>query len=237
MIYKEKSMPSKNKDIFMVAGSKGGVGKSLVTIGLIDTLLQKNEKVMLIESDTSNPDTAKMMKGEVEIKLVDLDNADGWIEVVNLCDEFANHNIVVNTAARNNKGIAAYSSTLRLTLDELKRNIKTLWVINRHRDSLELLKEYLEYFNKYKIYVLRNCYFGDEQKFELYNTSNIKKSIEENKGHSYNFPELADRVCDGLYSNRLSITKALRDFPIGNRAELNRWRNEVSKVLTEIIDD
>lgn len=54
------------------------------------------------------------------------------------------------------------------------------------------------------------------------------------RGKSLTFPELADRVSDDIYSKRLSITNALKELPLGNRAELSRWRNEVKKTLEEI---
>ena len=45
-----------NMPIFYVGGSKGGVGKSKLTFALIDYLLDDGKQVLLLESDTSNPD-------------------------------------------------------------------------------------------------------------------------------------------------------------------------------------
>jgi hypothetical protein len=225
------------KPIYIVGGSKGGVGKSAVSIGVIDTLQERSEKILLIESDTSNPDVWKMYKDEVEAELIDLDDANGWIDLVNVCAEHSDSVVVVNTAARNNKGVAAYGQTLNNTLGELKRKLITLWVINRQRDSLELLKEYMETLPDSTVHVVRNCYFGEERKFELYNDSKTKKSVEDACGKSLTFPDLADRVSDDLYSKRLSITTAMKELPIGNRAELTRWRNKVHEVLGEVLND
>lgn len=224
------------KPIYIIGGSKGGVGKTFVSIGMIDNLQQQSKEILLIESDTSNPDVWKMYKDEIKTELIDLDDANGWIDLVNVCDQHPNSVVVVNTAARNNKGVTAYGETLNNTLVELKRNLVTLWVINRQRDSLELLKEYMEALPKSTIHVIRNGYFGEERKFELYNGSKIKKAVEDAGGKSLTFPDLADRVSDDLYSKRMSITTAMQELPIGNRAELTRWRNEVRKILGEVID-
>lgn len=225
-----------NSEIYVVGGGKGGVGKSSVAIGLIDTLKNSGKDVLLVETDTSNPDVWKMYKDDVASALIDLDDANGWIDLVNICDEHRSKVVVVNTAARNNKGVSAYGETLNSTLQELNRELITLWVINRQRDSLELLKEYMEYLPSSKVHVVRNSYFGDESKFELYNSSKIKKSVEEKDGMSLTFPDLADRVSDDLYSKRLSIEKAMAQLPIGNRAELSRWRSEVRKMFGAILD-
>ncbi len=225
------------KRIYLIGGSKGGVGKSMVTMATVDYLQQQGETVLLIESDTGNPDVWKAYKETTETELVNLDDADGWIQLVNLCDSHTESVVVVNSAARNNQGVSAYGETLNGTLAELNRTLITLWVINRQRDSLELLKEYMDAIPNAIIHVFRNGYFGEEKKFELYNGSKLRTAIEERGGKSVTFPDLADRVSDDLYSKRISIAAALKEFPIGNRAELSRWRTEVRKVLDVIVDE
>ncbi len=223
------------KSIYLVGGSKGGVGKTIVSIATTDLLLQQGESVLLIDSDTSNPDVWKAYKGETECELVNLDDADGWIHLVNLCDSKPDSVVVINTAARNNKGVSAYGETLNSTLAELKRKLVTLWVINRQRDSLELLKEFMDAIPNADVHVIRNGHFGEEKKFELYNSSKIRKSLEDKGGMSLTFPDLADRVSDDIYSKRMSITTAIMELPLGNRAELLRWRSEVKMALKEVI--
>jgi CO dehydrogenase nickel-insertion accessory protein CooC1 len=193
-----------NEQILIIGGGKGGVGKSIVSVALVDKLLTEGKKIFLIEADTSNPDVWKMYQDEVPCALIDLDTADGWIDLVNACDQHPDHVVVINTPARNNKGVAAYSQTLKNTLGELKRELMTFWVINRQRDSLELLREYMEALPGTRVHVIKNGHFGEDQKFELYNGSNLRKDVEANEGKSLLFPDLADRVSDALYSQRLS---------------------------------
>ena len=225
------------KKIYLIGGSKGGVGKSMVSMATIDYLQEQGESILLIESDTSNPDVWKGYHDSVATELVNLDEADGWIQLINLCDSNQDSIVVINTAARNNTGVSAYGTTLNSTLAELKRDLVTLWVINRQRDSLELLKDYMDAIPDTLVHVVRNGYFGDEKKFELYNSSKTRSAVEARGGLSLNFPDLADRVSDDLYSKRLSIAKALKELPIGNRAELSRWQGEVKKTLSAVIHE
>lgn len=223
------------KSIYLIGGSKGGVGKSLLTMATIDFLMERGESVLLVESDTSNPDVWKTYKDSVDAELLNLDEADGWIQLVNACESKPDHVVVINTAARNNKGVSTYGETLSSTLAELQRKLVTLWVINRQRDSLELLKDFMQAIPNTEVHVVRNGYFGEESKFELYNGSKLRTTVEERGGKSLTFPDLADRVSDDLYSKRMSIAAARQDMPIGNRAELTRWRNEVRKMLETVI--
>jgi hypothetical protein len=221
--------------IYWVGGSKGGVGKSMMTVATVDYLLQRGDEVLLVQCDTSNPDVWNAYKDELQCELVELDEADGWIDFVNMCDEHRDKVIVVNTAARNNMAVRQYGPTLDTSLDELGAKLVALWMINRQRDSLELLKDFMVAMPKADVHVVRNGYFGDERKFELYSESKVREAVEGRGGKSVTLPELADRVADDIYSQRLPLRVAAKTLPIGNRAELARWRIEVRKVLAAVV--
>ena len=69
----------------------------------------------------------------------------------------------------------------------------------------------------------------------MYNGSAVKKRIDAAGGKSLDFPDLADRVSDALVGKRLTIEAAVRELPIGDRAELLRWRAAAAKVLGEVL--
>ena len=222
------------KMICLIGGSKGGVGKSMATMATVDYLQQQGESVLLIESDTSNPDVWKPYKDSADTALINLDVADGWIELVNTCERNPDSVVVINTAARNGKAVVAHGNILNSALTELKRKLVTLWMINTQRDSLELLNEYMTAMPNADVHVVRNGHFGKENEFVLYNKSSTRASVEERGGKSVTFPELARRVTNDIFIQRLSIAAALQEMPMGNRAELYRWRYEVKKVLEAV---
>ncbi|KVF64810.1 MULTISPECIES: P-loop NTPase [Burkholderia cepacia complex] len=220
--------------IYLVGGSKGGVGKSMVTLALADHLQRRDTHAVLVETDTSNPDVMKALRDEMKCAAYDLDDANGWIGFVNFCDTHRGAAVIVNTAARNQTGVARYGGTLARTLEELERQLVVLWVINRQRDSLELLHIFGQTFPDTVTHVVRNGYFGTPDKFALYQESQLRKSIE-TKGRSLDFPDLADRVADELRSQRISIRKAAETMQIGQRAELLRWRELCDAMFAKVI--
>ncbi|MFM0336408.1 nucleotide-binding protein [Paraburkholderia fungorum] len=125
--------------IYLVGGSKGGVGKSFVSLALADYLQRQDIHAALVETDTSNPDVMKAVQDEMHCVAYSLDDADGWIGLVNFCDGHRDAAVIVNTAARNQAGVARFGAMLAGTLGELQRRLVVLWVINRQRDSLERL--------------------------------------------------------------------------------------------------
>ena len=114
---------------------------------------------------------------------------------------------MINTAARNNLAVKQYGRTLDSSLEELGSQLVALWVINRQRDSLELLAEFIDAIPKADVHVVRNGYFGDEKKFELYNGSKIREEVESRGGKSITLPDLADRVADDIYCRRISLER------------------------------
>lgn len=222
---------------YIVGGSKGGVGKSFVSIGLTDFLTQsKGKEILLIETDTSNADVAKVYQDDpgVEVTPLKLDGSDGWIELVNMLEK-SDKDTIINTAARSIDGIEKYSNILTNVLPDLSLNSCSFWVINRQRDSLELLKMYSQNFPG-TLHVVRNNYFGGPEKFDLYAVSSLKKELA-NRGETIDFPDMADRVADEIYSKRLSVVKALEEMPLGNRAELMRWRNVMWTMFDGVLAD
>ncbi|MGR3905875.1 protein mobD [Burkholderia sp. SR8] len=220
--------------IYLVGGSKGGVGKSFVSLALADYMQRQDMPVTLVETDTSNPDVMKSVQDEIHCIAYDLDEADGWIGLVNACDERRDAAIIVNTAARSQTGVARFGSTLASTLGELRRQLVVLWVINRQRDSLELLHAFSRTFPDAVTHVVRNGYFGTPDKFTLYHASQLRKTIEA-RGRSLDFPDLADRVADELRSRRMSIRQAAESMHIGERAELLRWRAACDAMFSRMI--
>jgi len=223
-----------NQPIVIVSGSKGGVGKSLTTMALLDYFSANHRYTKLIDADTINPDVLRCYGKTAEGEAIDLDDVEGWIRLVNLCDAAPFKTVVVNTPAQSNAAVAKHVPILLDSLRELARPMITLWVINRQRDSLELLKDYMDLTAGRMVHVVCNGYFGELQKFELYKESPIRETINTLGGKSLFLPDLADRVTDELYGKRTTLAEAAAQFKLGDRIELQRWRSSVAAMFTEI---
>ena len=220
--------------IFLVGGGKGGVGKSLMSMALLDFLHTMGRRPFLVETDTSVPDVFKSYGDAIGGEPVNLDEREGWIDLVNLVESRRESTFVINTGARNQTGISNFGRTLSKALPELDRALVVFWMIDRKRESLELLADFREAIPEAEVHVVRNMYLGAEKKFELYNGSNMKAEIESRGGRSLNLPELADRVTDAMNKSRLTIERALGELSLGDRMELERWRDDCTAMLSEV---
>ena len=174
-------------------------------------LESQGKEPVLFETDTANPDVYKAHKVSGLTTAIELDTSEGWIDLVNFADKTRGRPLVINTAARNLTAVTKFGKTLESTLGELDRELITLWTINRQRDSLELMADYLETLpvsDRHILHVVRNLYFGEPEKFQLYNDSESRKRVESAGGKNIDFPDLADRVADDLVTKRLTIKRA-----------------------------
>lgn len=227
-------------EIIFINGSKGGVGKSVVTLAALDYFQIAKQPVFAIETDTSNADFGKAAKIGSEkqpgMNLL-LDNADGWIELTNTL-EARSETVLVNTGARNIGPLQLHGGNLFEALPLLKRHLTTLWVINAERDSIILLKEFIDQFPpgpSHVVHVIKNAAAHGEQNWTQYDQSATAKRVHTAGGKSVVFPSLASRVMSQLKNDRLLIEDAAQVMPLGSRIELQRWRTQAHAVLKEVL--
>ncbi len=218
------------ENVYWIGGGKGGTGKSMVGMGLIDYLRKEGRDPVLIETDKKNPDVGRAHKSEIQTEGLDLSDQDGWVELLDLCGKTESP-VVINSAvgADETQGIDA----LEQSLESSEKKLVVLWVINRQRDSIELLRDFMKSIQSAKVHVVRNLYFGGTHKFELFNDSKTRKELEERGGKILDFPEIADRIANELYSKRVSIATCLDGAETGTRFVLGRWQNAVHKMFRE----
>ncbi len=215
--------------IHLVSGAKGGVGKSLVTMGLLDYLGE--ESPALLETDITNPDVGKSYQKEVgKFAALDIGHEEGWIDLANFLAATESP-VVINAAA----GLGSSDSVKNLGdgLVELGRDLRVFWVLNTQRDGLTLLKSFLDEIGestRIRVDAVRNGFFGGPEDFKLFNEK-IKDMIIERGGTVLDFPVLAKRCVDPLYIDRLSIFRAEEALPFGSRLELKRWRKLVHEMF------
>lgn len=228
-----------DNNVFYVGGSKGGVGKSLFTFILANYFLEKDSKILLVDSDTDNPDVYKAHKDMGLTNLIcamnRLDSRNDWMDLSNLMEKYPDHLVIINGAARTKETVQENGEMFWEMLEMLKRRMTVFWLINIQRDSVELLHSFQESLPKATIHVCRNLFFGKPERFEIYNSSKAREKIEE-QGMTIDFPELSPRVATALYSRRQPIKTAYEQMRISERVELSRWKNLCGEMLDLVFE-
>lgn len=222
--------------MYLVGGGKGGVGKSMTSMAMLDWLLheRKADNILLVETDTSNPDVFKSYESTPKIatRILDLDTDSGWVYLMNDLPAWskAGTHIVVNTAARSSVMLTRQLPYFLAGANELGMRIELLWPINRQLDSLLLLDEVLQAAPDLSVTVVRNLYAGTETMFIRYENSNLRKRV-----RTIDLPNLNDLVADQIYCNRLPLHEDSA-LLFGERSMLNRFRKESSEQFNKLLE-
>lgn len=219
--------------VLMVGGGKGGVGKSSVAMALLDTLKQAGHSCVYVETDDSNPDVYKAVHASVESEICNLDSEAGFIKLGGLVETNQDACIVVNTAARATDALVKFGGILCDVCAEQQRELVMLWVLNRQRDGLELLRNWMDSEQLYSgVYAVLNTYFGEASKFVRYNDSKLKTRL----SGTMMFPELNDLVADKLIDTRAALwDEARATMSIAERSALNRFRIAAREALGVVV--
>ena len=248
-----------DKSLIVVAGVRGGVGKSLVAMAVIDWLISvEKAKVLVVDGDPDNADSFKPYKNIAPTPLpVNLDHREGWLVVADSCGEHPDAHVVVDTGARNLDSMLKFSAQIYTAVSAgLKRHVVVLWVVGGERNSVHLLRRYLdERTAETPLHVVCNQGAAEHPSFPLFDESDVPKRVAGLSGKIIVIPTLADRVTTLLYTHRhtlgaLADGSAMidsndgskddskkapkRPVPFGTRVEVDRWRGLVWSELEKL---
>ena len=165
------------KPIYIVGSSKGGVGKSLLTMALLDYFSQIGQSCFLVETESRLMDVHRSYR-HLPFAVLDLSSELGSIGLIDLAYQHPDRVIVVNATAMSIEGIEKYSQNLITELAALDRPLITLWLLDCLTSSMDSLAKYLRIVRGSTVYAVVNNYFGDEDDFHPYQNSSVKSSIE-----------------------------------------------------------
>lgn len=224
---------SSNGKLTLFHGDKGGVGKSFVAMVYIDFLLTagRKDKVIVVESDTRNPDVARLFLKHLRVESIDLKLHEGWMELADLLADNPDMEIVVSLPAGAGHFLEEEAEFLGSVIKDLGHELRVYWPINRLKDSLILLKEFLATplsdLAK-EIVAVVNGFFGDQKKFHRWNSSKTRTEfLARPSAREVYLPELHERVVDAV-SGPFSLAEGLR---YSEKTELERWIREAHSAI------
>jgi len=223
------------KKIFSVDGSKGGTGKSSVCMGIIDTVLQAGEKVLVIEADTENADVYKCYKNvkNCEVQPLKIDNVDGFMLINQAVYDTDAKYIVFNNPARSS-GWREFGKGFVDSLPKIPAEITTFWVANRKADTIQSLKLYNDTFPQIPIVFVYNLFWREKERFVIWNESNLRKELQKKGLIEVTFPDVADRVDEYMHANRMAWNR-IEEMPFGVRMEAERIRRDFTETFSKFL--
>jgi hypothetical protein len=234
MVTKSKnSKEEKNRSnlgrLVLVTGDKGGTGKSVVARALLDIYRHQKINCIAYECDQSNPQLFRHYnKVPPGIKTLKLNERGGADALQDDLKQFSPQVSLVDLpagAADYFEGIAKDISLFR-NADKLGYKITMVSVLGRVKDSVVQLKRLLEFCgNKTDYVVVKNLYWGSDDKFSRYNNSKTRQALKDLGGIELLFPELYDDLFDLVDGADLTFREATdhEALTLSNQSRLFDW--------------
>lgn len=195
------------KPVIIFHGDKGGVGKSWTCSVFTDFLVKNQIPVALVDGDTRNPDVSRMFGDSIPVSNANLREHAGWMDLTDFMMAHQDKVIVISMPAGIGNELRKEAPRFGQTIQMLRRPVSMFWVINRLPDSVNLLNEALAAISEHlqnKV-VVKNLFFGDEDKFSRWDLSETRKRFEKSGGVTVKLTELHERTVDKLYADNDNI--------------------------------
>ena len=218
---------SKKLRVVLVAGDKGGTGKSLIASIYADRLIEESKPLILVETDQRNPDFARRFEclPDVRREYIPMTH-DGMLDLLNVLAEAGQTTVIVNTPAACGDILARKHDALAEAMDELKAALCVLWPLDRQKDSVNLLRIFLELYagDLDRLVVVKNGFFGDPARFDRWQESQTRTNLLKLRGAREAYlPELNPRILDQVCDRPFYLSAANGSLPLGDRLEYRAW--------------
>lgn len=221
-----------------VSGSKGGIGKSIASVAISDSLMRHGYKVGLIESDESANDVGKIFASSAIPKFFLTDTRDNHQldGMVQFLRDNSGHIFVQNAGAREVCLKRDESAPFYLTqvLEKSQENLETVWLLTADSeiDGLVALSRFMEMV-PWRVHILHNLIKGGDLRSLA--GSRIEREVRDRGGRLLTFPECARYVAYQISNHRKAPDIIAQSGPsLLHKAALAHWRKQIDQVISEI---
>ncbi|MEM9153236.1 MAG: chromosome partitioning protein ParA [Cyanobacteria bacterium P01_F01_bin.3] len=241
----DKNQGQENRRVIWITGGKGGVGKSTFSRGLLDVLLDAGVNVAAFDGDPSNAQLFRYYQGVGEgVQCVDLDKQGEADVLLNQMEVGKADVFLVDVAAGGSQTLLDLEGDIGLISEAMDMGFRftVVSVMSRIKDSVNLLKASLEMTDKFDVQhvAVKNLYFGECDRFRLFDGSKTKARLLERGGMVLEMPDLFDDTYELLDQKNLPFRAMLADksFPRAQRSRINKWlkdfEGEISQAAEEV---
>lgn len=204
---KNPQVQAAGKPIIIFHGDKGGVGKSWTASVFTDWLVKRKIPIALVDGDTRNPDVCRMFADAIPTTQANLRAHEGWMDLTDFMMAKQDEAIVISLPAGIGGDFKREAPRFFDTVSMLGRPVSMFWVINRLPDSINLLAQAMSVSGDklHSKFVVKNLFFGDEDKFSRWDNSDTRKAFESTGGKTICLSELHERTVDKLFADNENI--------------------------------
>ncbi len=225
-----------DKVVWLIAGNKGGVGKSAVAKAFVEWLKSHEAPVMIVDGDKRTPDVHEAFNELLVTKQFDLNDEIGWPLFSDfICETDFDGHIVTNLPDGISDRAILYFGRLEQLALGYKFEVKVLFVINTLPDGLNVFDRLSGSFKT--IFPIKNLYFGAPANFNHFDIT----FAERYEGKLILFPKMAPRIMTLVRESGLPYQQfaeqtgdAKSNFTYAKLVVAD-WRDSMIEALDEVL--
>lgn len=227
----EKTQPDtiqklQTKRLIFVTGDKGGTGKSTFARGLLDVLQHKGIEFTAYDSDKRNAQLYRYYKEQGDgVKRINILSRGGADALIDDMEQVNSPVMLVDLPAGAGEAFERFEAEMGLisTANELGYQVSVVSVLSRVKDSVNALRIALEFAgDAVKTIAVKNLYFGEPDKFRLFDGSKVRERLLEQAGMVITLPDLFDDTYELIDQQSLPFHQAAGDKSPLTRAHRSR---------------
>ena len=233
------------KTYVYVTGGKGGIGKTTLTLALVDYLAENN-KVLLIDADPINADSSEVYKNGKHVNVrairarVRSEDTSGQIdpsglmETINLAASDPADFIIVDAPAGDSLLLATSGGIITAACRQAGIVSVCIWLVDSNdRTAINALNASWDAIKDAdKIFLVKNFRKGTNFSFFDHNAAVID-IVRSANVVTIDLPKFASRIEEHLRIERLTWKEIATVTPIGNRVEGQRLRTIFHQTFNE----
>lgn len=225
-----------DKVVWLVAGNKGGAGKSVVAKAMIEWLRRNETPVIIVEGDTRTPDVHTTFQGSSKTVQYDLSDEPGWPQFSDfLCETTFVGHIVANLPDGLSDRMIVYFQRLQSLAVNYGFEVKVLFVLNNLPDGLALFHTLCESFEN--IFPIKNLHFGSPAEFNAFDVNFAVKF----EGRIVLFPRMQSKIMMLVRESSLSYQDFIEQTGDGKsnfsygKIVVADWRDSMFEALDDVL--
>lgn len=219
------------KRVIWVTGGKGGTGKSTYARGVLDTLVTNRVNVAAVDGDPENAQLHRHYKdvGDGVVR-TDLAQRDGGDDILAAMENDQPQVILADVAAGGSQILMRLQdeSLFLSSAQELGYAFTVVSVLSPIKDSVNMVREALEITRGHSVQhvAVKNLHFGDEDDFEIFDSSKTKQRFIADGGIVLTMRDLLSKTYSVIDKQNLPFQLAAAKaggLPYGDRARIKQW--------------
>ena len=236
-LVEDKSISGFFKLLIFIVADKGGTGKSTFTRAYVDILHARNIDYLAYDGDKRNSQLYRHYHNVGNgISKLDFSIEGGADELIEAMDRCSAPVMVVDLPGGGVELLERLNSQMSFLADaaDMGYAVTMVSVLSRIKDSVNALRLLMDLTGDSARHIaVKNLYWGDEQKFSLFDGSATKQRLLDAGGLVMNMPDLFDDTYSIIDEHSLSFRAAVDDPRLTrpHRSRVNQWLRQLESQI------